>query len=229
MKAFDSLCGTFLNYDSVAVDVGANIGVTAMILAAYCHSVIAIEPGPKIYKILRGNLESNGLNHVLAINSAVGKEKSRQGNIQVNFNERSAYGHIIDVSNMAGDETNAKVKLETLDAIVRDACLTKVDFVKIDVEGYEQDVLMGASKTLSLFTPLVFLEFNSWCLIAFRNQNPRIFLDYLFDTFTYRYYPTTKGLVQITKIGWLHQNLTTGCVGNLLLTNDKRRLEAPHA
>lgn len=49
--------------------------------------------------------------------------------------------------------------------------------------GHEYQALKGSKSTLEKFNSWVFLEFNSWTLIAFFNENPRVFLGYLMDTY----------------------------------------------
>ena len=57
--------------------------------------------------------------------------------------------------------------------------LDRVDFIKIDVEGFEQDVLQGMPVTVNRFAPFIFIEFNSFALTQFRNVSPRSVLEYL--------------------------------------------------
>jgi len=113
----------------------------------------------------------------------------------------------------------------TIDRELEERVWPDVSLIKIDVEGFEEDVIRGASNTIARFSPLVFLEFNSWCLIAIANKNPRGFLEFLRQTFRHTYcFDESSRLSELASaddlIGFLHTNLTAhGCVDDLLCTN----------
>ena len=67
------------------------------------------------------------------------------------------------------------VQMATLGFLLEAAGAARIDLIKIDTERFEIDVSAGAKKTLGQYQPVILLEMNSWCLIAFRNMNPRVF------------------------------------------------------
>lgn len=163
---FTLFCQKYLRQDSVAIDVGANIGVTALILDSLLPSgkIIAIEAGPRLAKVLQVNLAENNAKNVSVIQAAV---SDRDGS--VNFFEASAYGFMCDDD--VKDHPTTRVPMTTVDNIVETHGLDRVDFIKIDVEGFEDRVLAGATKTIECFQPIIILEFNLWCLTAFSKVN----------------------------------------------------------
>ncbi len=61
--------------------------------------------------------------------------------------------------------------------------LQQIDFIKIDVEGFEGHVLRGARQTLLSNKPVVVLELNHWCLNAFQRTSIPDFFDFLRSIF----------------------------------------------
>lgn len=120
-------------------DVGANIGLTAMIFAKKAGRVLAFEPAPRALTMLRRNVSAipNIEVHAVAVSDAPGT---------VHFSEHDA----LDCSSMAADGEIA-VEAITLDSLGIDA-----DFIKIDVEGFEEQVLRGATRQLERGVPVMF-------------------------------------------------------------------------
>ena len=212
----------FLRPEYTVLDVGANIGMTAAIMSGVVHAgnIFAFEPGPKVFGELQANCHRNNLTnvhpHQLAISDKPG---------MVNFAEDSAYGHLATDGAIA-------VQANTLDNLVRTLGLTAVDFIKIDVEGHEWPVLRGATEVLALHKPLVYLEFNSFCQLAYGDVNPRSFFQWLFTQFSNIFMvskdgngPLLKRITADDTVTFLHQNLVgDGCVSDLVMTNDPERL-----
>ena len=110
------------------------------------------------------------------------------------------------------------------DEYLRSINFNRIDFMKIDVEGYEIDVLRGFIKNLGKIET-VLLEFNHWCLSFYREMLPTkalfeisLYFDYIFfyDRATNRYEEINT---ESDKIGFLHQNMTKNNVDDLLCTN----------
>lgn len=113
------------------------------------------------------------------------------------------------------------VQVSTVDIIVDELRLDRLDLIKIDVEGFEPDVIEGAMNTIRRLKPKVFLEFNSFTLIAFRNVNPRTLLEHLLNVFSRVSWLSDGQRIDIKgvdgTIGFLHSNLIKhGCVNDLL-------------
>lgn len=192
-----------------------------MILSDFCPngSVVAVEPNRDVGRALDENIRDNGLSNVKIVRSAIG---DRTGTTC--FHENSAYGHIAD--------TGVTVPVMTLANLLAETGLSRVDFVKIDVEGFEPVVLRNAFDLLDAQRALIYLEFNSWCLIAFSRTNPAEFIDWLFDKFqsVSVVRPSPDGLLRkLTRgdaQGFIHDNLLKhGCVNDLVVTNHPERLD----
>lgn len=167
-----TLCRRVLSDGAVAMDVGANIGATALIMSAFVgHGrVIAVEPGPKAFAALCDNVQTNGAGAVECHNYALSSTSGR-----VAFREDSSFGHLVDDPSQATGDP-AGVAVRTLDDLVESLQLQRLDFLKIDTEGFEPQVLAGAQATLARFRPIVYLELNAWTLLAHGANNPLEFL-----------------------------------------------------
>lgn len=123
----------------IVFDVGANIGLTAMIFAKKAGRVHAFEPSPRALHMLRRNVGgiANVEIHAVAISDTPGT---------LHFDEKAA------LDGSAVSETGAmSVPAITLDSLGIDA-----DFIKIDVEGFEEQVLRGAMGQLARGIPVMF-------------------------------------------------------------------------
>jgi FkbM family methyltransferase len=130
----------------VFVDIGAHIGkytvFAGRILEGRGH-VVAIEPDPENFSLLRRNVDLNGLNNVDLVNVGCW---SRDGVLSLHRGRGNLGEHsfIDDV----GSES-VSVPVRTLDSILSDLRLATVDLLKIDVQRAEGEVLKGATTSLS--------------------------------------------------------------------------------
>jgi FkbM family methyltransferase len=142
---------SYLRPGDWVVDVGANVGTVTLVASLAVGpsgKVIALEPHPRTYGFLLGNLKLNGVTNVVSRNAAVG---DRPGEIWLTSSVSD------DQNSVTGEGQGVRVSQVTLDDVV--AANAQIALLKIDVEGYERFVLAGAVKTLSR-TACVYFE--SW-------------------------------------------------------------------
>ncbi len=141
---------------SLVLDVGASLGLWTVQLARTARSVgaevWAVEPEPANLWWLKRNLALNGLDRVVQIHPiALG---STPGSLRIQL--RDAGGGNAAVA--FGDEPGtSEVQVLRMDDIPR-SC--SVSFIKLDVEGFELEILRGARQLLEKDCPVVFGEFN---------------------------------------------------------------------
>jgi FkbM family methyltransferase len=126
----------------VFVDVGANAGTYALPLAHHVGSegrVIAVEPHPVMVARLAFNQAASGSGNVALIAAAAG---DADGELMIETDHEN-YGasHVYPDASARGDAI--RVPAMRLLSILRDQDVTKIDSLKIDVEGYEDRVLIG--------------------------------------------------------------------------------------
>jgi len=164
-----ALIGGLLMPGMTFIDIGANLGTYTLIAAQAVGEqgrVIAMEPSPAIAALLLENVTLNGLAarcEVLGL--AVGDHDGtailhefamRQGS-------NTLLPHVADAARAEYREaiTARTVPLRTLDGIVAERAPDRIDCIKIDVEGFEPQVLTGASAALARFRPQLIVEWHS--------------------------------------------------------------------
>jgi len=140
---------------NIVVDVGMNIGWTTLNFAKLSGSgtIFGFEPDPKNYNDCKYNLALNNFTNIIDfplglsdVNSQLTMEVREATNRAGNRISPSSQGHKIDV-----------VRLDEVGAIER---VTHIDLIKIDVEGYELNVLKGATGVLQRHHPVLFIELD---------------------------------------------------------------------
>lgn len=132
----------YLKRGDVFIDIGANIGqlsLQALQIVKDKGKVISIEPHPKVFSYLRGNVEiNNNLDVIKLFNCAVGSEDAK-----ILFTDK-----VSDDQNRINldDKIGLTVDVKTLDSLLDERLI--VDILKIDVEGFEYFVLMGSEQVL---------------------------------------------------------------------------------
>lgn len=143
--------------ESVMFDVGANIGLMSLYASSILPSgmIYSFEPVPETFNKLVFNIELNNKTNIQAFNFALGA-KEEEKNIYVNA---AHLGMSTFVPSGQPETTAQIVKLLTIDNFIKTRGL-KVDFIKIDVEGWEVEVLKGASDLLKKQdAPAIMLEY----------------------------------------------------------------------
>jgi FkbM family methyltransferase len=137
----------------VVIDVGAHIGkytILASKMVGSAGKVIAIEAHPANYDILNKNIVLNKLSNVVTLNYAV---HSKEGVVKL-YEPGQEEGFTIYNTIMSDRETvnNQKyieVKANTLDSLMLANGISQVNWIKVDVEGAEFEVLKGSTSVLS--------------------------------------------------------------------------------
>ena len=216
---------------AVCLDVGANIGLTSLLMDQTFEGskIVAYEPHPSTYEQLRINIDANktGLNTIETFNFGLGDAEG-----ELLFRDVDQYNTgnslLIEGSLGAAAQNSTTVKVKTLDSISHD--VGHIDLMKIDVEGFELDVLKGASKTLNS-VDAVLIEFNHWCLSSLAHVLPvdalKTICELFEGVFVYDLQKKTYKRIESDQEKWsfLHKNMVNFNVNDLLCTNSKTTLD----
>lgn len=157
--------------DFVCVDAGANIGINALFMAGKCKAgrVFAYEPFGNTYSVLSGNVQQNTLNNLVAVNKGLSSVTRPMSMVADMTNVGGAHvahappGAPADGSGAAAEAdglAQGVFQFTRLDDDLRDRGVSKINFMKVDVEGYEPHVLEGAGNLLRNPDLQLVIEFN---------------------------------------------------------------------
>jgi FkbM family methyltransferase len=172
------LFSTLLERGSIILDVGANSGVYSIFYSRLVGDkgrIYAFEPDTSNYFLLQENLKLNNCNNVRAYNFALSNKESVVEMISYNPADLNlklqgdSFKYMKEVSDITEPLHRTKAyKLDDLDEIKN---ISKIDFIKIDVEGAELLVLQGSINTIKKHKPVIIFELLGEWTIRF-NYRP---------------------------------------------------------
>jgi FkbM family methyltransferase len=170
------ICRKLLRPGDTALDIGANLGVVALAMAKQVGPsgvVHAFEPNPSMQRFIEASIQKCRYKQVKLHKTALGSEQATLDLFipKTNFGKGSLILH--------RDDANVDVvscPVERLDDISDRENIQSVRLVKIDVEGFEPDVLRGATRLISNARPdAIIMETNEESNLDFR-QRPAILI-----------------------------------------------------
>lgn len=154
-----------LGRNKTIVEVGANVGNHLVFYAQHMNArkIFPFEPNPDAVRLLNRNIEMNGLGDLIdgrGIGIGAGAQYGR-------FAVELAHEHNLGAARLS-DSAGGELEVRPLDEMLKGE---KVDFMKIDVEGMEFDVLEGANELIAVNKPMLMVEvfnekadrFRNWC------------------------------------------------------------------
>lgn len=167
------MCGE----DTVCMDIGANCGFYSLALGNTLKplngKVISIEGQRIIYYMLAGSVALNAIENVHVHHMVMGKEKGMIPIPQYDYSKKGSFGSV-EFKTVATDVEQERMPdnpYELVGMINLDSMVFKrLDLLKIDAEGMEQDILDGGIETLRKFKPLVWIEWlksDYWKLVNY--------------------------------------------------------------
>jgi FkbM family methyltransferase len=128
----------------VAFDVGANVGLISTALSKNFEEVHSFEPDPRCHDLFHSNLGAN-----CAQNVKLHKIGLSSKDESLAFNLGAELGHsTLEGAHITRLESSIFIESRTLDSYTKELGISRIDLLKIDVEGHELDVLVGATSLL---------------------------------------------------------------------------------
>jgi len=199
----------------VVFDIGANVGSHALPIASYVGKegkVYLFEPVPWAMNKLKRNLELNNFDNLVIESIALSDvtEQEVEMNFRASFKigSKSGVGQDGKIDNGWWNECeHVKVRMETLDSYASKHQISRLDLIKLDVDGFEGKVFRGAFKTLKKFQPILIMEVApAWAEL--RGENIVEILHHI-EQLNYKFY-AEKDFKQIHNLAELIGNLSPG-------------------
>ncbi len=144
------------------VDVGANIGYFTILAAARVERVIAFEPAARTHRYCAANIALNNLTNVELLHCGLWTDDT-------SLPLSSELSGINAVVGKFDDWSHETIQVSALDSLVRSGALrlSRLDHVKLDIEGAELAALAGMRETVTRFRPTIVMEVNRPMLALF--------------------------------------------------------------
>lgn len=165
--------------DGVAIDLGACLGVVSAALGQIApHGrVLSVEASAALQPGLTQTCAASGA-HVTVVNTAVG---ATVGSATYHAHPQGgAWGYVDEAGGYSVQQT-------TVDALVQQFGLTRVDFLKIDTEGSELAVMQGAEHTVRAHQPVLVVELNPFCLWRYGRTVPQDVVAWMRERYEHLY------------------------------------------
>lgn len=199
-----SFFSRYIGKDFVVFDVGANIGLHSLYaskLVGTNGKVFSFEPVNKTFNRLKENIEINSVTNISAYNLALSNENGKE-TMTISLDGFDAWNSIAGNQQIIGENfVEEKIVIQTLDDFVKEHCPNlKIDFIKIDTEGWELNVLEGAKDYLKNNSPFLMVEYALNVLENFDRK-----LEDIFDTLTsygytlYRYNHKSDSFTEVER------------------------------
>lgn len=154
--ATDTLLTNYAKPGMTVIDIGANVGYYTVRLGDVVGPtgrLYAFEPNPELYPYLLENTKINGFSgHVTVFNCGLGE---KEVNLNLNFGTNHLGGGSIVKKQSATFDRSVEVSVKRLDDVLGE--VEAVDLIKLDVEGFEPQVLRGAEAIISRSPDAAFL------------------------------------------------------------------------
>lgn len=156
-----------LRFRRTMLDVGANIGNHSVYLSQSFSQVVCFEPNPTALDYLKKHRDLNTCSNMTICEVGLGKENAKLPFIQ-DPGDNLGKSHFLQEADTSETPTNI-LEIRIGDQLIEEMGVKNIDFIKIDVEGFEPDVLTGLQETIRQHQPIVTFEFHG------RDQGPEVF------------------------------------------------------
>jgi len=155
-----------LKYYHTFFDVGSNYGWHSIVSSKLCKCVHSFEPQTVMYEIQNKSIKYNNIDNIVQHHVAVGDKDDYIQMTAIDYSIDSL--NIGDLSVGANGEMVISKRLDSFD-------FTSVDFIKIDVQGYEKFVIQGSLNLIQKCKPTLIVEFENHQMNKFGYNSDNLF------------------------------------------------------
>ncbi|MCB0507133.1 MAG: FkbM family methyltransferase [Bacteroidetes bacterium] len=201
------LVAQLLNKEGHFFDIGANIGLYSIIASETIknYTIYAFEPTSFSRKKLAQNIELNQIQNVEIIPNAVSSEDFKTQQLYINQSGFDVFNSLLKP--ISGNYLTEKVETITLDTFIHQLNIDcqQIQFIKMDVEGLELEVLQGASNLLLKHPKILYMiEFNE----DFRKSNKCKNVFQLLNQYKYKCYFYNHAQKKLINIETIKENIS---------------------
>jgi len=137
------------------LDIGANIGYFSALALEVLEGgrIIALEPDPENFRFLKQTIAANRARNVICVNKAAA---DRNGMLTLHTNSSNRGDNRLYSNDLA--EGSVQVEVCTIDSLLESLDISSIEFIKIDVQGFEGHVFKGMKRTLQQSVNLTLLS-----------------------------------------------------------------------
>jgi len=163
-KCVTDIINKIVKSGDVILDIGANIGTRSLIMGksvGHMGNVFAFEPHPDVFKRLNDNIKLNNFNNITTFPIALSDKTSTEELYSYIDDNRNS--SLYPLNDIKGGE-HSKIAVSTIDSIVEEAKINRLNLIKINARGSDLLIIKGGEKSIIKFRPIVIFEYNkeSW-------------------------------------------------------------------
>ena len=146
--------------DLTVLDIGGNIGITTYYFSQFAKNVFTLEPSKEHFEVLTTMLEYNKIKNVTPINKAL---YMKEGEFDFGGPENNATMRSLHSATWQDGKTRETVTATTLPKLFEEYNIEHVDFMKLDCEGSETEIISSSSfKEVSQKIDMLVIETHNW-------------------------------------------------------------------
>lgn len=147
-----------VKHGDVLVDVGSNYGYHSIINSSIFDKIYSFEPQTEIFNLQKKNIIKNKIQNINLYNCALGEKNKISSMSPIDYDNES-----INMGDLSIGDGGQTIYINTLDSFN----IERVDYIKIDVQGYEKYVIDGSFNTINNFHPTIIIEIEEHQLRRF--------------------------------------------------------------
>jgi FkbM family methyltransferase len=156
-RRFLNYIKTLLPKGAVILDIGANIGNHAIFLSRHCSQVHCFEPNPRVAARLRKNVSANEAHHIKVHQFGLG-DRDETHTFHENIAGNLGASHFANGEALPEGHRAVDLEIRQAEKAINALNLKRIDFIKIDVEGMEEQVLKSIAPIIERYRPVVAFE-----------------------------------------------------------------------